>query len=71
MATPLYLYACEWHDEEGQARFMIVSAYSYVDAQSVVIKDKIKQETKIKQIGATTSHPSNTVIYRQELTSIA
>lgn len=69
--SQLYLYACEWHDEDGQARFMIVSANSYVDAQSVVTKEKIKEEVQIKSIGATTAHPSNTVIYKQELVSIA
>lgn len=67
----LYLYVCEWHDEDNQARFIIVSANSYVDAKSVVSKEKIKEEIQIKSIGPTTSHPSNTVIYRQELTSIA
>lgn len=66
----LYLYACEWHDEYGQSRFMIVSANSYADAQLVVTKEKIKEQVQIKSIGATTAHPSNAVIYRQELTNI-
>lgn len=69
MSQPLYLFVCEYQSDLGPS-FVIVSSYSTLEAIALAIKDTKCKEVLVKTIGVTTSHPSNNIIYRQELTPV-